>query len=165
MSIMTTLWRRGNGGSCQGARGFLFILVACSLLAVGASLRTTPVPVRCVLDLSKASHTRAVLHAVTAGTALLCSPSPLSAIQPPLSLVPVAQEVLHKPTSEVQLFGDELAELTRDLFAAMYASGGIGLAGESGNTSVQCGVAACLAGRTRTPSDSVPRVSKVLRLT
>lgn len=164
---MTTLWRRGNGGSCQGASGFLFTLVACSLLAVGASLRvrTTPVPVRCVLDLSKASHTRAVLHAVTAGTALLCSPSPLSAIQPPLSLVPVAQEVLHKPTSEVQLFGDELAELTRDMFAAMYASGGIGLAGESGNTSVQCGVAACLAGRTRTPSDGVPRVSKVLRLT
>ena len=64
---------------------------------------------------------------------LVCAPInvlPVAAASS-LPLVPSSDEVLHEKTHKVQVFDEELSMLARQMFDAMYESGGIGLAGLS----------------------------------
>lgn len=53
------------------------------------------------------------------------------------------QAVLHRPCAPVSSFGTELAALVEDLFASMYAAGGVGLAANQIGVGLRVFVFAC----------------------
>jgi hypothetical protein len=78
---------------------------------------------------------------------LVCAPIislPVAAASS-LPLVPSSDEVLHEKTQKVQIFDEELSMLARQMFDAMYKSGGIGLAGLSFSLSLSLSLACSLA--------------------
>ena len=108
--------------------GSLLLLHILCILEVATALKS-PAPLTPPRPLRTRSPFGSLVVPALAAFSLVCTPVTLPAATLDMPLVRESEEVLHEPAQEVDVFDEELAELSKRMLDVMYTSGGIGLAG------------------------------------